>query len=166
MRIPRIYHPETIHQLGELSLSEDAAGHIGRVLRMKEGDRLTLFNGLGGEYGAVIEAIAKKQLTININNQLTENKQSPLEIHLGIAMSKGDRMDWVMQKSTEIGIVHTPIHVNQIYVKEMFVACVASPYQRTVVKDSISCGIYKFIYLSPCSKLTLFLYGTCIVCDC
>lgn len=47
MRIPRIYHPEPIHQLGTVALSEDAAGHIGRVLRMQAGQEVLLFDGWG-----------------------------------------------------------------------------------------------------------------------
>ena len=47
MRIPRIYHPQAITQLGNLTLSEDAAGHVGRVLRMKAGHDILLFDGLG-----------------------------------------------------------------------------------------------------------------------
>ena len=50
MRIPRIHHPERIHQLGSLALGEDAAGHVGRVLRMKEGQDVLLFDGSGAEF--------------------------------------------------------------------------------------------------------------------
>lgn len=70
MRIPRIYHPETIHQLGELSLSEDAAGHIGRVLRMKEGQEVLLFDGSGAEFPAVISNVSKKSVEVELKERV------------------------------------------------------------------------------------------------
>ena len=73
MRTPRIYHPETIHQLGSLALSDDAAGHIGRVLRMKEGQDVLLFDGSGAEFPAVISEVSKKSVLVNITERV-ENK--------------------------------------------------------------------------------------------
>ena len=64
MRIPRIYHPETISQLGALMLSDDAAGHIGRVLRMKEGQEVLLFDGSGAEFPATITNVSKKSVEV------------------------------------------------------------------------------------------------------
>lgn len=85
---------------------------------MKEGAELILFNGLGGQYAGVIDQLAKKQLTIKVGDKQEGNKQSPLAIHLGIAISKGDRMDWVMQKATEMGISQiTPLYTERTEVK-------------------------------------------------
>ncbi|MGI1899292.1 RsmE family RNA methyltransferase, partial [Vibrio campbellii] len=71
MRIPRIYHPETIQQLGVIALSDDAAGHIGRVLRMKEGQEVLLFDGSGAEFPAVISEVSKKNVMVEISERLS-----------------------------------------------------------------------------------------------
>lgn len=64
MRIPRIHHPEPIQHLGSLALGEDAAGHVGRVLRMKEGQEVLLFDGSGAEFPAEITDVSKKNVTV------------------------------------------------------------------------------------------------------
>lgn len=76
MRIPRIYHPETIHQLGTIALSEDAAGHIGRVLRMKEGQEVLLFDGSGAEFPAVISEVSKKNVLVDVTERVESNIES------------------------------------------------------------------------------------------
>lgn len=98
MRIPRIYHPETIHQLGELSLSEDAAGHIGRVLRMKEGQEVLLFDGSGAEFPAVISGVSKKSVEVELKERVERSSESPLDLHLGQVISRGDKMEFTIQK--------------------------------------------------------------------
>lgn len=104
MRIPRIYHPETIQQLGALALSEDAAGHIGRVLRMKEGQAVLLFDGSGAEFPAVISQVTKKSVMVELSERVEHNIESPLDLHLGQVVSRGDKMEFTIQKSVELGV--------------------------------------------------------------
>lgn len=104
MRIPRIYHPEPIHQLGTVALSEDAAGHIGRVLRMQAGQEVLLFDGLGAEFPAVISEVGKKQVLVNITERVENSIESPLDLHLGQVISRGDKMEFTIQKSVELGV--------------------------------------------------------------
>lgn len=104
MRIPRIYHPEPIQQLGNLALSEDAAGHIGRVLRMKEGQEVLLFDGSGAEFPAVISSVSKKNVEVTISERIERNSESPLDLHLGQVISRGDKMEFTIQKSVELGV--------------------------------------------------------------
>ncbi|MFA0122765.1 RsmE family RNA methyltransferase, partial [Vibrio sp. 10N.261.48.A2] len=77
MRIPRIHHPERIHQLGSLALGEDAAGHVGRVLRMKEGQDVLLFDGSGAEFPATIAEVSKKNVTVNVTERIERSSESP-----------------------------------------------------------------------------------------
>ncbi|HGS4673104.1 MULTISPECIES: 16S rRNA (uracil(1498)-N(3))-methyltransferase [Vibrio] len=104
MRIPRIYHPEPIHQLGTVALSEDAAGHIGRVLRMQAGQEVLLFDGFGAEFPAVISEVGKKQVLVNITERVENSIESPLDLHLGQVVSRGDKMEFTIQKSVELGV--------------------------------------------------------------
>ncbi|GAL27927.1 16S rRNA (uracil(1498)-N(3))-methyltransferase [Vibrio maritimus] len=104
MRIPRIYHPETIQSLGTLALSDDAAGHIGRVLRMKEGQEVLLFDGSGHEFPATITSVGKKNVDVDIQEKVESSIESPLDLHLGQVISRGDKMEFTIQKSVELGV--------------------------------------------------------------
>ncbi|WP_117233761.1 16S rRNA (uracil(1498)-N(3))-methyltransferase [Vibrio maerlii] len=104
MRIPRIHHPQTIDQLGTLALSEDAAGHVGRVLRMKEGQEVLLFDGSGAEFPATISSVSKKNVEVELSERIERSSESPLDIHLGQVISRGDKMEFTIQKSVELGV--------------------------------------------------------------
>ncbi len=104
MRIPRIHHPEPIQQLGSLALGEDAAGHVGRVLRMKEGQEVLLFDGTGAEFPATITEVSKKNVAVNVTERIERSSESPLDLHLGQVISRGDKMEFTIQKSVELGV--------------------------------------------------------------
>ncbi|MFB9137522.1 16S rRNA (uracil(1498)-N(3))-methyltransferase [Vibrio olivae] len=104
MRIPRIYHPEIIHHLDTLPLSEDAAGHVGRVLRMKPRQEVLLFDGSGAEFPAVIEEVSKKNVLVKPQERVERDVESPLDLHLGQVISRGDKMEFTIQKSVELGV--------------------------------------------------------------
>lgn len=88
----------------ELSLPEDAAHHLVRVLRATTGDHITLFNGLGGEYEAELIETGKRDARVRLISFLPDDKASPLHTHLGQVMSRGERMDYAIQKATELGV--------------------------------------------------------------
>ncbi|MCK5880461.1 MAG: 16S rRNA (uracil(1498)-N(3))-methyltransferase [Sinobacterium sp.] len=104
MRIPRIFTDQALVSGTQVMLEEQASNHISRVLRMQEGRDLILFNGRGGYFEAQISSIEKKSVTVSIADFFNEDKQSPLTTQLGISISKGDRMEWLIQKATELGI--------------------------------------------------------------
>ena len=85
---------------------------------MQRGDALILFNGEGGEYPATIEAVDKRAVTVATEQSVDNVPESTLQLHLGIAMSKGDRMDWVVQKATELGVARiTPLYSERVELK-------------------------------------------------
>lgn len=104
MRIPRIFTQQPLCAQAKLELEPAPSAHIARAMRMGQGDVLTLFNGRGGEYAAVITTVSKKTVSVEIGDFRNIELESPLAIHLGIAISRGDRMDWVIQKATELGV--------------------------------------------------------------
>lgn len=104
MRIPRIYHPEPLNGVTRCALSEEAANHVGRVLRITEGDKLILFDGSNHVFHAQVEQVSKKQIGVCISQQIYEDRESPLPIHLGQVISRGDRMEFTIQKSVELGV--------------------------------------------------------------
>ena len=101
---PELISPETIQQLGVIALSDDAAGHIGRVLRMKEGQEVLLFDGSGAEFPAVISEVSKKNVMVEITERVESDIESPLDLHLGQVISRGDKMEFTIQKSVELGV--------------------------------------------------------------
>ena len=118
MRVPRIY------QLGELALSQtvmldsEAAGHVGRVLRMGPGEKLELFNGDGQNYLAEIISASKKNVEVKVLNISVNSSESPLNLHLGQVISRGDRMEFTIQKSVELGVsTITPLFSERCGVK-------------------------------------------------
>ncbi|MEZ9230045.1 16S rRNA (uracil(1498)-N(3))-methyltransferase [Vibrio amylolyticus] len=104
MRTPRIYHSQPISQLGTLNLDDDAAGHIGRVLRMKAGQEILLFDGSGAEFPATIQETTKKHVSVNVQERIERSSESPLDLHLGQVISRGDKMEFTIQKSVELGV--------------------------------------------------------------
>lgn len=118
MRIPRLYHPNPISVDSEFELNEDAAHHVATVLRLKAGHPVVLFNGDGNEYSGQILSINRKKVIVEADASLMLSKESPLFLHLGQGISKGDRMDIVLQKSVELGVTRiTPIITERCAVK-------------------------------------------------
>lgn len=118
MRTIRIYQPGP-YSLGEtVDLSPTASQHVGVVLRMQPGDELILFCGNNCEYSARIEVVNKKKVSVFITNIYEVNRESPRHIHLAQAISKGDRMEWAIQKAVELGVTSiTPLFTEHCVVK-------------------------------------------------
>jgi len=118
MRIPRFYTAQQLACGNSIALEAGPSQHIARALRMQAGAEVLLFNGRGGQYPAVLTELGKKQVTVTVGEQLPEEVESPLEINLGIAVSRGERMDWVIQKATELGVSSvTPLFTERTEVK-------------------------------------------------
>ncbi|BAP42024.1 16S rRNA (uracil(1498)-N(3))-methyltransferase [Pseudomonas sp. 21LCFQ02] len=109
MRLSRFFIDAPL-SLGEHTLPEAQAHYIGRVLRMTEGQALQLFDGSGSEYRATLLEVGKKQVRVQLDESFAGQPESPLRIHLGQGLSRGERMDWAIQKATELGATEiTPI---------------------------------------------------------
>ncbi|MBE0485517.1 16S rRNA (uracil(1498)-N(3))-methyltransferase [Marinobacter sp.] len=103
MRIPRIFTDSPLLVGSHCELDDNAANHVGRVLRMQQGQELRLFNGDGQDYTATIAQAGKKNVQVEITGAETNRTESPLSIILGQTLSKGDRMDYAIQKAVEMG---------------------------------------------------------------
>jgi 16S rRNA (uracil1498-N3)-methyltransferase len=77
--------------------------HITRVLRLRSGDALTVFDGSGGEFGARIEEFRKDAVVVAVEEHRPLDRESPLTLTLAQGISRGERMDWIIQKATELG---------------------------------------------------------------
>lgn len=110
MRIPRIYFSTSISVGQTIELTDHAFQHVIKVLRLKQNYKIILFNGDGSEYFATIETINKKNAAVEITEEIISNTESALSIHLGLGISKGERMDYAIQKAVELGVTEiTPL---------------------------------------------------------
>lgn len=118
MRVPRIYQPQPLAINQQLNLDEDGAAHIGKVLRMGNSEHISLFNGDGNDYLAEIVDAGKKHVTVKLLSCEANLSESPLNLHLGQVISRGDRMEFTIQKSVELGVnTITPLFSDRCGVK-------------------------------------------------
>jgi 16S rRNA (uracil1498-N3)-methyltransferase len=104
MRLNRIYVPAALATDNDIALTPSGANHVARVLRMRIGEQLAVFDGLGNEFHAELVRIVGNNVTVRIGAQVTGTPQSPLKITLVQGISRGERMDWALQKATELGV--------------------------------------------------------------
>lgn len=104
MRVPRIYHPYPLLSHTKTELSEEATHHVIRVLRMKVGQTLCLFNGSNHIAQANIIRIDKKNVYVQLKDSILQNNESPLYLHLGQVICRSEKMEYTLQKSVELGV--------------------------------------------------------------
>ena len=118
MRLTRVFVAEPLSAGHSGSLTGSAANHIMRVLRAREGDALTLFDGRGGEYGARVVGFRKDSVQVEVQEHRVVERESALDLTLAQGISRGERMDWVMQKATELGVTRIiPVITERTMVK-------------------------------------------------
>lgn len=104
MRVPRIYLPGPLKEGDQRALPEQSARHVTRVLRLGKGAPLIVFDGEGHSFNALVLDSDREQTSIALHEPLEEHTESPLHIHLGVALAKGERMDYAVQKAVELGV--------------------------------------------------------------
>jgi 16S rRNA (uracil1498-N3)-methyltransferase len=102
--VTRVHLPLPLAVDQQLELPEAAARHVGQVLRMRAGELLTLFNGTGGEYQAVIAAVERRSVRVRIESFRELTRESALAVTQAQCVSKGERMDYTIQKAVELGV--------------------------------------------------------------
>jgi 16S rRNA (uracil1498-N3)-methyltransferase len=118
MRISRLYTADRLIPGQKIDLQDDSAHYIRTVLRLKKNQTITLFNGLGGEVFCTLEEVSRKRVVVNIVEEIDRSVESPLKITLGLGISRGDRMDWAVQKAVELGVNKiTPLLTERCVVK-------------------------------------------------
>lgn len=105
MRTIRIHVELPLSYGLELSLPAQAAEHVARVLRLTTGAPITLFNGDGHDYQAVIVDVGKREVTARIESRDAVQNESPLRLTLAQAVVRGEKMDLIVQKATELGAI-------------------------------------------------------------
>lgn len=118
MPLPRIYSHTPLQAEHTFLLDESAHRHVAQVLRLKSGAQLKLFDGSGQQFLATIQQIERRTTSVTLHDAITENRESPLQTHLYQGISKGERMDYAIQKATELGVTEiTPLFCQRSVVK-------------------------------------------------
>ncbi len=101
--MPRLYCDLTLHSNTVLSLPPGAARHV-QVLRLQPGDALSLFDGRGGEHDATVEHMGRQEVQVRVGQHHPIEREAPCAVHLVTGMPANDRMDWLVEKATELGV--------------------------------------------------------------
>lgn len=110
MRVSRLFTPMHLAAGKHIELDDENAHYVRTVLRLKKDAEIILFNGAGGEYLCAVAEVSQKTVQIAINKWLDRSVESPLLVTLGLGISRGDRMDFSVQKAVELGVNHiTPL---------------------------------------------------------
>lgn len=104
MRRSRIYTSQPLLSAESIELTGAASHYLTRVLRLSKGDPLILFNGDGRDYSAEISEVQSKRVLVRLLDSTIPDKESPLKITLVQAICRGERMDYALQKATELGV--------------------------------------------------------------
>jgi len=160
MSTPRFHLPVPLTVAATLNLPEAAAHHAARVLRLRSGDGVTLFNGQGGEYAARITAIGKHAVTVAIEHYAPVERESPLPVTLVQAVSSGERMDLTIQKAVELGVARiVPVESERCVVRlkgERAEKRVAH-WQQVVISACEQCGRNRIPEVRMISPLDVWL---------
>lgn len=109
MRIPRLFIPDRLDPGGRLSLAGESAHYLLRVLRLGPGAEVVLFNGDGHDFGCRLVEAGRESALLEVIERRRNTAESPLRITLSQALSRGERMDYCLQKATELGVAAVQI---------------------------------------------------------
>jgi 16S rRNA (uracil1498-N3)-methyltransferase len=104
VRLNRVHVEVPVGGRVQLDLHGTAANHVARVLRLRVGDPLILFDDAGGEYTASVAALGRDAVRVTVGEYQAVDRESPLQVTLAQGISRGERMDVVVQKATELGV--------------------------------------------------------------
>ena len=113
MALTRLFITAELRSGKEIRLDAEQSRYLGRVLRLRAGDHLTVFNGNNGEFAASVSSIGRSSGSLLVEAHIETATESPLRVHLVQGISRGERMDYVVQKATELGVKRiTPVLCN------------------------------------------------------
>lgn len=104
MAIPRIHCEHKLGPGAQFCLAPEAAQHVAKALRLQAGDALVMFDGLGGEYEARIQRIDKSRVDVKLGQWHDADREGALAVGLVQGLPEADKMDWIIQKATELGV--------------------------------------------------------------
>ncbi len=118
MRVSRLFVADQLTTGKQIELTYESAHYVRTVLRLKKGQEITLFNGIVGEYRGRFVEVSRKRVAVIIEDFADRSAESELTVMLGLGISRGDRMDWAVQKAVELGVHRiTPLLTERCVIK-------------------------------------------------
>jgi 16S rRNA (uracil1498-N3)-methyltransferase len=111
MRLTRCFVELPLSSGATLALPAAPSAHVARVLRLRAGAMLTLFDGHGGEFQAEIRSVSAETVSVQVGAHAALEREAPIAVTLLQCLARGERMDWIVQKATELGVTEiVPVH--------------------------------------------------------
>ena len=104
MRVPRLYFESALKIGSVIELDSDSTHYLSKVLRLKSTNQIKLFNNSEGEFLGSITAKSNESMTVNVDSHVRKPVDNKIKFHLALAITKGERMDYAIQKSVELGV--------------------------------------------------------------
>jgi 16S rRNA (uracil1498-N3)-methyltransferase len=105
VRLTRVFVAEELRPGSSVELPRETGAHLAKVLRARSGDEVVLFNGDGREFSGIVEKVQGSRVSASIGAARMIDRESPLQLTLVQCVPRGDRMDFIVQKATELGVV-------------------------------------------------------------
>jgi 16S rRNA (uracil1498-N3)-methyltransferase len=159
--MPRFYCPVPLAVGAELELPASAARHV-QVLRLQPGSTITLFNGDGGEVSATVQRMGRSDVAVRIDAHHAIEREPMPAVHLAVGMPANDRMDWLVEKATELGVASIqPLHTAHSVLRLSGERAVKKQahWQSVAVAASEQCGGNRVPVIHPVRELAAWLKG-------
>ena len=159
--MPRFYCPQALHTGASIALPATAARHV-QVLRMQPGQTITLFNGAGGEFEAVIEHMGRQDVRVIVGAHQTIEREAFHQVHLAVVMPANDRMDWLVEKATELGVHRITPLMSQHSVLRLQGERAdkkLAHWQAVAISACEQCGRNTLPHIEPLQNLSTWLQG-------
>jgi 16S rRNA (uracil1498-N3)-methyltransferase len=157
--MPRLYCDLALTPGEEVSLPAGAARHV-QVLRLQPGDGLTLFNGRAGEYAAHVEHMGRQEVRVRVGEHRAIEREAPVTVHLITGMPANERMDWLVEKATELGVQRlTPVMTERSVLRLQGERAdkKLAHWHSVVVAASEQCGRNRLMTIDPVCTLAQWL---------
>jgi 16S rRNA (uracil1498-N3)-methyltransferase len=159
--MPRFYCPIPFAVGTELELPASAARHV-QVLRLQPGSAITLFNGDGGEVSATVQRMGRSDVAVRIDEHHAIEREPARAVHLAVGMPANDRMDWLVEKATELGVASIqPLHTAHSVLRLSGERAVKKQahWQSVAVAACEQCGGNRVPVIHPVRELAAWLKG-------
>ena len=159
--MPRFYCPQALHTGASIALPATAARHA-QVLRMQPGQTITLFNGAGGEFDAVLEHMGRRDVRVIVGAHHTIEREAFHQVHLAVVMPANDRMDWLVEKATELGVHRiTPLMSQHsvLRLQSERAEKKLAHWQAVTISACEQCGRNTLPHIEPLQNLSTWLQG-------
>jgi len=157
---PRLYLPVSLRADDEFDLSTEQSHYVGRVLRLRPGDPLQVFDGNGSRHAAIIVALQSKQARLRLGDALVPGAESPLSITLAQCISSAEKMDWTIEKAVELGVAAIQPLISRRSIVRLDAQRAqrrSEHWQRLIVAACMQCGRDRLPALAPTTDLSRWL---------